>query len=52
MGPIRAGPDGCVDEQCGRMLKAAPVSTKKRLLDNCYVDQLAWGDGVDKPSDT
>ena len=35
--PIRAGPDGCVDERCGRMLKAAPVSTRKRLLDSWSV---------------
>ena len=36
-GPIRAGPDYCVDERCGSMLKAAPVSTRKRLFDNWSV---------------
>ena len=32
-GPARRGPDGGEDEWCGKILKLAPVSTRKRLLD-------------------
>ena len=37
LGPIKEGPDSLTDEGCGRMLKAARVSTRKRLLDSWLV---------------
>ncbi len=46
LGPIRSCPVAGSEERCGRMLKAAPVSTGKLVVD---VNQEPRGDGVKPP---